>query len=294
MDTGKINEMYDIIERSSGAPSGHEKFIQERAKSYMNLSTGALNEEQAIAKAQADMLSDIYVTGINNINNDAEGRAAIQMYSTFGRRSGTIERAKKVNINDMSEKSLDATAWRLATQQKPTPKVEVPEAVVPVGESIKPESITRPSVGGAGAREIGREAISAVGDVVGGISSSGLAMGVIGLAAGLMISGYASGNPLKDPKNDHIENKPEEIKNEPLPTFFNDNGGYAQINPQQRGYVINIKADSKRGQRYTKKAMKQAVEASVGGSVNINMNFKSNNSGGFTDKDIEDIMQNYL
>ena len=294
MDTGKINEMYDIIERSSGAPSGHEKFIQERAKSYMNLSTGALNEEQAIAKAQADMLSDIYVTGINNINNDAEGRAAIQMYSTFGRRSGTIERAKKVNINDMSEKSLDATAWRLATQQKPTPKVEVPEAVVPIGESIKPESITRPSVGGAGAREIGREAISAVGDVVGGISSSGLAMGVIGLAAGLMISGYASGNPLKDPKNDHIENKPEEIKNEPLPTFFNDNGGYAQINPQQRGYVINIKADSKRGQRYTKKAMKQAVEASVGGSVNINMNFKSNNSGGFTDKDIEDIMQNYL
>ena len=75
---------------------------------------------------------------------------------------------------------------------------------------------------------------------------------------------------------------------------WNEQGGYAQTNPQQQGYIINIKADSRRGQRYTKKAMKQAVEASVGGSVNINMNFKSNNSGGFSDKDIQDIINNYL
>ena len=43
-----------------------------------------------------------------------------------------------------------------------------------------------------------------------------------------------------------------------------------------------------------KRAMKEAVAASVGGAVNINMNFKSNNTGGWSDKDIEKIINNYM
>jgi hypothetical protein len=290
MDESKINELYQhTIVNNVGSIVGHESNIAEKAKTYFEASKGVMSIEQATAKAQADLISDVFVTGINNLNNDSESRAAIKMYGAFGRRSGSIERIANVNLQDLSNESFSATANRIVSGQKIIDKTEIPKPT-----SVNPKTAGSPRIKHRSTANIDGEVINAVTDAFKGVSSSGLAMGVLGLAAGLMISGYASGNPLKDPKNDNIENKPEEVQNEPLPQFFNDNGGYAQINPQQRGYVINIKADTKRGQRYTKKAMKQAVEASVGGAVNINMNFKSNNSGGFTDKDIEDIMQNYL
>ena len=190
-------------------------------------------------------------------------------------------------MNDTSKESFSGTAYRIASGQKVLEKVNIPEP-----SSIDPRNIQKPRINDV--KSATREMKNIATDVLSNVSSSGIALGVLGLAAGLMISGYASGNPLKDPKNDNMENQPQEIKNTPLPTFFNEQGGYAQNNPQQQGYIINIKADSRRGQRYTKKAMKQAVEASVGGGVSINMNFKSNNSGGFSQSDIENIINNYL
>ena len=289
MDEGKINEIYQsTIGRSSGAPTGYGiEQVEARAKSYFQSAQGMLTQEQATAKAQADFIGDAFVTGIHNLNNDEEGHAAIQMYGVFGRRSGTFQRMADININDLSSESYNATAYRIVTGQKALEKIQIPEP-----KSVNYRNIEKPRI--RDLKTASKEVQNLTKDVLGNVSSSGIAMGVLGLAAGLMISGYASGNPLKDPKNDNMENKPQEVKNTPLPTFFNEQGGYAQTNPQQQGYIINIKADSRRGQRYTKKAMKQAVEASVGGSVNINMNFKSNNSGGFSDKDIQDIISNYL
>ena len=289
MSEGKINEIYQqAISRSSGAPSSYSiEQVNMRAKAYYQSASGMLTQEQAMAKAQADMISDAFVTGIHNLNNSEEGRAAIKMYGIFGRRSGTIERMGGVNMNDISKESFSGTAYRIFSGQKVIEKIDIPEP-----KSVDPRNIQEPRI--KNVKDVTREVKNIASDVLSNVSSSGIALGVLGLAAGLMISGYASGNPLKDPKNDNMENQPQEIKNTPLPTFFNEQGGYVQTNPQQQGYIINIKADSRRGQRYTKKAMKQAVEASVGGSVNINMNFKSNNSGGFSQSDIEDIINSYL
>ncbi len=289
MSEGKINEIYQqTIGRSSGAPSSYSiEQVNMRAKAYFQSASGMLTQEQATAKAQADMIGEAFVTGIHNLNNDEEGRAAIKMYGIFGRRSGTIKRMHGVNMNDTSKESFSGTAYRIASGQKVLEKVNIPEP-----SSIDPRNIQKPRINDV--KSATRELKNIATDVLSNVSSSGIALGVLGLAAGLMISGYASGNPLKDPKNDNMENQPQEIKNTPLPTFFNEQDGYAQNNPQQQGYIINIKADSRRGQRYTKKAMKQAVEASVGGGVNINMNFKSNNSGGFSQSDIENIINNYL
>ena len=289
MSEGKINEIYQqTIGRSSGAPSGYGiEQVNMRAKAYFQSAGGMLTEEQATAKAQADMIGEAFVTGIHSLNNNEEGKAAIKMYGIFGRRSGTLQRMSGVNVSDLSSESYNATAYRLVSGQKVIEKTHIPEP-----HSIDPRDIQKPRI--QDVSSAAREMRNVASDILGNVGSSGIAMGVLGLAAGLMISGYASGNPLKDPKNDNMENQPQEIKNTPLPTFFNEQDGYAQTNPQQQGYIINIKADSRRGQRYTKKAMKQAVEASVGGSVNINMNFKSNNSGGFSQNDIKNIINNYL
>ena len=43
-----------------------------------------------------------------------------------------------------------------------------------------------------------------------------------------------------------------------------------------------------------KRALKEAVKATAGNAVSINMNFKSNNNGGYSDKDIENLISKYI
>jgi hypothetical protein len=60
------------------------------------------------------------------------------------------------------------------------------------------------------------------------------------------------------------------------------------------GYIINIKGDTRKGNRQLKRALKQAANSSVGGGVNINMSLKTSKEGGYSDKDIENILSNYF
>ena len=117
----------------------------------------------------------------------------------------------------------------------------------------------------------------------------GLAMGVVGLAAGLIASGYASGNPLNDAN-------PETVTQEggrPAPMMFGPDG-QKMIPNNTSGYIINIKGDTKKGNRQLKKALKQAT-ARTTGSTGITMNVKtSQTSGAYSDKDIENILNNYF
>ena len=116
----------------------------------------------------------------------------------------------------------------------------------------------------------------------------------IGLAIGVAAAGYAGG-PLKKSKAVQDEQQQRQQANDRMtvPEFFDNQGGFVTGNSQQ-GYIININANTKKGERHMKRAMKEAVSASVGGAVSINMNFKSNSSGGWSDKDIEKIINNYM
>ena len=78
-----------------------------------------------------------------------------------------------------------------------------------------------------------------------------------------------------------------------IPDFMDKQGGYVTGNSQQ-GYIINIKADTKKGRKYMKKMMAQAAEASVGGAVSVNMNLRDVSQNGITDRDIENYMNRYL
>ena len=124
-------------------------------------------------------------------------------------------------------------------------------------------------------------------------SSSGIALGVLGLASGLLISGFAGGNPLRNANPQDITEENPNIQAMSVPDFFENQNGYVTGN-SQKGYVLNIKADTDKGQRHMKKALKEAVRSSAGGAVSINMNFKSNNSGGYSDRDIENLISNYI
>jgi hypothetical protein len=128
----------------------------------------------------------------------------------------------------------------------------------------------------------------ATADIKGSGAGKALAMGVLGLAGGLIASGYASGNPLNDAN-------PEHVAQEQTNTRMSFGPDTPQMAPNNTGgYIINIKGDTNKGNRQLKRAMKQAANASVGGGVNINMSLKTSREGGYTDRDIENILSNYF
>ena len=123
---------------------------------------------------------------------------------------------------------------------------------------------------------------------------SSLGMAVLGLAGGLMAAGYASGNPLNDKQASQVvQEEQQPVQTMSIPDFMDKQGGYVTGNTQQ-GYIINIKADTKKGRKHMQRIMKQAAEASVGGAVSVNMNIKNLQDRGITDSDIENFLNRHL
>lgn len=122
----------------------------------------------------------------------------------------------------------------------------------------------------------------------------GIGTAVLGLAGGLMAAGYASGNPLNDKQASQVSQEQAPVQQTmSIPEFMDKQGGYVTGNTQQ-GYIINIKADTKKGRKHMQRIMKQAAEASVGGAVSVNMNIRENKGRGITDADIENFLDRHL
>ena len=124
-------------------------------------------------------------------------------------------------------------------------------------------------------------------------SGSGIGMAVLGTAAGLLISGYASGNPLRDKQASQVAEEQGQPKQTMSVPQFMEQGGMVTGN-SQGGYVINLQADTKKGRKYMQKMMAQAAEASVGGAVSVNMNLRDVSQNGITDRDIENFISRHL
>ena len=120
---------------------------------------------------------------------------------------------------------------------------------------------------------------------------SGLAMGVVGLAAGLIASGYASGNPLNDPDPATITQKGYEGVQAAPNMMFSSGQGFAPNNTG--GYIINVKGDTRKGNRQLKKALKQATRNSMGPGIQMNIK-TSQKQGPYSDNDIENILSNFF
>jgi hypothetical protein len=125
----------------------------------------------------------------------------------------------------------------------------------------------------------------------GGLKKS-LGLGVVGLAAGLIASGYASGNPLNDPDPATITQKGYEGVQAAPEMMFSSGQGFAPNNTG--GYIINIKGDTRKGNRQLKKALKQATRNAVGpGGVRKEVK-TTQQKGPYSDNDIENILNNFF
>ena len=281
------------------------EFIDEGklADKYDELATqvSGLNLTDKTEKAQYMINEYIDIAG-NLLDKKANPhtRSMIDSFGKFGRRGNydsVIEDA--IGMFDTGSTMMGG-AIEMATWQKHA-KSHGPVFQSIVNEQKMASSTTKKAMNDAAENLVNRQTIDALSDAVGNnisrivMNSSGslgknMAMGVLGLASGLLIAGYAGGNPLNDANAETItketqKNPPLDFGSTPPPEMTPNNTG---------GYIININGSTKKGNRQLKKALKQVANSSVGGGVSVNMNIKTSKSGGYSDNDIENVLNDYF
>lgn len=119
-----------------------------------------------------------------------------------------------------------------------------------------------------------------------GGAASGLAVGALGLAAGIMMAGFIGGNPSKGATN---QAQAEHGNGEDSYGSLQDRDLEISQLPQGsgQGYVININATSNKGQAHVQQAIQKAMQSATPTDINISMNVSdktSNINSRFIDK----------
>ena len=121
------------------------------------------------------------------------------------------------------------------------------------------------------------------------VKGNKIATGAIGIAAGIMMLGYAGARPRP------AETQAMEENNE-----YENNGSLADqgIAPMgaassQNGYVININAKTSQGKENAINAIQQALSSGMNSSINMSYNI-NDDYGNISDRDIEKAISNLL
>lgn len=100
------------------------------------------------------------------------------------------------------------------------------------------------------------------------VSGKQAVFGIAGMAGMSMLGAFVGGNP-SEPTGQHAAQAPSAGGYESMP-LSDGTGSVSQI-PSGQGYVVNVNAQSPKGQAHAQEAIRQAVRQASGGSVNISM-----------------------
>lgn len=139
---------------------------------------------------------------------------------------------------------------------------------------------------------IGRQVLEGASDLFKGVTGSKIAMGAVGIAAGVMMLGYVGGRPR--PAETQAMEEAQDYQ-EPQSGSLMDPGMMPQSMSMggQSGYVININARSDKGRSHAVSAIQQAISAGTSSNVNISMNI-NDNYGNMNDRDIQKAIKDAL
>ena len=265
-------------------PTHREELIKnktlENAAAELMKNNTDLTEDQARIKAMNQYLANIMLDASTVIANSEGGKNTVHHMGSINKKTSTFDNmdnntgagigGSMVNnaVNFLNRKSVDEIekmAHNKGVELDPISQESVKQTQKAITEAMADTLLKDAKLGFSGGAVLG--------------------MAAIGVGAGLMIAGYAGGG--------HSRPTPPKDDTQPaqLPPDFDEGG---EPGMQQHGYVINIKADTNKGERHLKKTLKQLKSVSNGGNVNINMNYKRTNGGGYSNKDIENIINNFI
>jgi hypothetical protein len=279
MNHDEIEEAYDAMVNRARVPEAKRLTTQAEKVNHM-------------VKQYTQYISEA-------LDPDSELYAEVKGHSLFGRGGTSSEAIKITNGRVKTGTNLGDVIYQ-TTGRKPE-NYKIPKTVSTDNAQEAAKKMTQmntlPDINPnekkifEGIESVSNKISKTIINSSGGIKKS-LGLGVVGLAAGLIAAGYASGNPLDDPDPATIDQKGYEGVKAAPEMMFSSGQGFAPNNTG--GYIINIKGDTKKGNRQLKKALKQATRNAVG-PTGVTMNIKTSQSQGtYSDKDIENILNNYF
>ena len=141
-------------------------------------------------------------------------------------------------------------------------------------------------------KSISHAILEGAGDFFKGIGSSGIAMGAIGIAAGIMAIGFVGGRPR--PADVHAMEEAQDSKTQmngysslaDPGIAFGQGGG-------PNGYVVNINARTDKGREHAVSAIQEAITNGTSSNINVSMNI-NDNYGNMNDRDLEKAFADVL
>lgn len=276
MGEDSTNSIWDNIRPSIRAQlEGQGNFLEGRMNS-LRLSDSSLTEGELMVRAKNSYIADTMVDSITRMVKSDVGAAAIKDISASNKKGSLGTRI--VNSNIPGPESLITSQANNMLTGKTTQEAE---QVIEKAASQSTSGLE------AAAVELGESLVSSASLTKQDGGFGGLGMLAIGAAAGIMAAGYAGGGHQRPtrPKDDSQSTAPPML----------DDGEAPDTGMRQQGYVINISADTNKGARHLKSTLKDIAKASQSnGSVSINMNYRTTNGGGYSNKDIENIINNFI
>lgn len=145
-------------------------------------------------------------------------------------------------------------------------------------------SAAEDSIGNMSTKGTFESIIGGVEDIANSVKGKKIAMGAVGIAAGIMMAGFVGGRPR--PADVHAMEEATDYPQQGLQladpnlTMGNGNGG---------GYVININARTGKGRDNAVQALQQAIQSGTSSTINVAMNI-TNDYGNINDRAIEDAI----
>ena len=142
---------------------------------------------------------------------------------------------------------------------------------------------------------MGRKILEGANDLFKEVKGSKIAMGAVGIAAGVMMLGYVGGRP-RPADTQAMEEAGTNDYQEPHQGMFGglmDPGLAPMPMGGQQGYVVNINARSDKGKRHAISAIQQAISSGTSSSVNVAMNI-NDNYGNINDRDLQKAIKDAL
>lgn len=250
-----------------------------------------ISMEEATSLAKRNIIEDKYMSSLSTLLTDEQSRATIEMIDVVGRN----RHGRGIEKSIPAQNSNSMTGEYIATLHNNREGEALRNASEAKASRYNAARQARENASELATSRSGFDMASAIGEGLASVQKSGkhsLAGAAIGLAAGLLVSGYAGGNPLNDANPETITGYSQNsYSQEPNLMDASASGVSGQSNS---GYIINIKADTKKGQRHIKRAMNDAITSSAGGAVSVNMNIKNKGNKAFSDRDIERWLESNL
>lgn len=253
-----------------------------------------LNDADAVMMAKYSHVREEYINAITDLGKNKMAQSYLDMYNSMGKGGDRFFTRQGAAMAASNQDSLTGIAMSQIKSDFVQRGMEESTLHNSKREAVNRAKQTHFIDSDPLMKTASSSVTSGISELAGSVAhSSGrnLAMGALGVAAGLMISGFAAGNPLNDADPQTVTQSSSAPQS--IPQFLDEQGGYV-TGDSQRGYIINIKADSKKGRKHMERAMKQAAEASVGGAVSVNMNIRNSKGYNISDKDIEKYIENHL